>query len=174
MRTDYRITIGEREERVGIEERDGRYRVTIGEREHDVDAARLSGSSTLSLLIDGRAHEAEVVPQGGGYLVVVASRSLAVEVQDEVLARAGRRPRTLSPAGPLAIVSPMPGLVIEVRATPGRRIAAGDPLVIVEAMKMQNELAATSDAVVKEVRVRPGQTVAAGDVLVTFDGATRS
>ena len=173
MRTDYRITIGEREERVGIEERDGRYRVTIGEREHDVDAARLSGSSTLSLLIDGRAHEAEVV-QGGGYLVVVASRSLAVEVQDEVLARAGRRPRTLSPAGPLAIVSPMPGLVIEVRATPGRRIAAGDPLVIVEAMKMQNELAATSDAVVKEVRVRPGQTVAAGDVLVTFDGAARS
>jgi acetyl-CoA/propionyl-CoA carboxylase biotin carboxyl carrier protein len=174
MRTDYRIRIGEREERVGIEEQHGRYRVTIGEREFEVDAVRLNGSSTLSLLIDGHSREAEVVPEGSGYLVQVPSGSLVVEVQDEVLARAGRRAQAQSPAGPRPIVSPMPGLVVEVRAAPGSRIAAGDPLVIVEAMKMQNELAATADAVVKDVRVRPGQTVAAGEVLVTFDGTGRS
>jgi biotin carboxyl carrier protein len=68
----------------------------------------------------------------------------------------------------------MPGRVKEVRAAPGKRVAAGDPLVIVEAMKMQNELAATAEAVVQDVRVRPGQTVAAGQVLVTLDGAGKS
>ncbi len=168
---DYRVRIGEREERLSIEERDGRYRVTIGRRVHDVDAARLSASPTLSLLIDGRSREVEVVPQSGGYLVVLPSQTLEVEIQDEVLARAGRRALALAPRGPLALVSPMPGVVVELRTRPGARVAAGDPLVIVEAMKMQNELAAIADGIVQEVRVRPGQTVAAGDVLVTLDGA---
>lgn len=168
---DYRMTIGTHEERVRIEERNGLYQVTVGERVHDVDAVRLSGSSTLSLLIDGRSREAEVVPQGHGYLVVLPSRSLAVEVEDEVLARAGRRSRHEAEPGPLVLASPMPGVVIEIRTRPGERVTSGDPLVIVEAMKMQNELGATADGVVKEVRVSAGQTVAAGQVLVTFDGA---
>jgi biotin carboxyl carrier protein len=166
---EVRVKIGEREERVTVAERDGRYRVSIGDSAYMVDAARLGGSATLSLLIDGRSREAEVLAEGSGYRVFLPSRTLAVEVQDEVLARAGRRPRRAEAGGPLALTSPMPGVIVEVRTEPGLAVAPGDPLVIVEAMKMQNELAAVAGGVVREVRVKPGQTVAAGEVLLTLE-----
>jgi biotin carboxyl carrier protein len=159
---EYRINVGEREERVKIEEWNNHYKVWIGEREYDVDAVRLgtSTSSTLSLLINGRSHEAEMVPRDFGYLVQLATRSLEVEVQHEVLAAAGPPRRRAAAAGRLEIQSPMPGLVIDVKASPGQRVNVGESLVVVEAMKMQNELPATVEAVVKEVKVEPGQTVA--------------
>lgn len=171
---DYRIRVGDREERVKIEEWDGHYKVAVGNRTYDVDAVRLGTStmSTLSLLIDGRSHEAEMVPRETGYLVQLTTRSLEVEVEYEVLAAAGPPRRKAAASGRLEIQSPMPGLVIAVKASPGQRVRAGEAVVVVEAMKMQNELPVSTDAVVKEVKVRPGQSVAAGQVLLTFEGAS--
>jgi biotin carboxyl carrier protein len=166
---DYRMTIGEREARVRIQEENGHYRVTIDGHVHEVDAVRLNGSSTLSLLIDRESHEVEMVPRPDGYLVQLTTRSLEVEVQHEVLAAAGSVRRKPAARGRLELASPMPGLVIEVKAEPGKSVAAGEPLVIVEAMKMRNELGATAAAIVREVKVKPGQTVSAGQVLVTLE-----
>jgi biotin carboxyl carrier protein len=172
---DYRVTIGEREETLRIEEGPGpgRYRVTVGDRSFDVDAVRVGGGTTLSLLIDSRSREAEVEPENGAYHVQLQARSYEVFLQDEVLAAAGRRPRQAPATGRQEVASPMPGLVVAVKAEVGRRIAAGEPLVIVEAMKMQNELGAAIDGVVKEIRVRVGQAVSAGQVLVVIDAGTR-
>jgi biotin carboxyl carrier protein len=166
---DYRMTVGEHEERVRIDERDGRYVVTIGDRVYDVDAVRLRASSTLNLLINGRSYDAEMVPREGGYLVHLLTRSIEVEVQNEVLASAGTRRRKTPAAGVLQVASPMPGLVIEIKAVPGQRVAAGEPLVIVEAMKMRNEFAAPAAAVVKDVKIKAGQTVTGGQVLITLE-----
>jgi biotin carboxyl carrier protein len=168
---DYRMTIGSREERVRIREQNGRYRVTIGGQDYDVDAVRLSGSSTLSLLIDRQSHEVEMVRKPAGYLVQLTTRSLEVEVEHEVIAAAGAGRKKAAKRGPLELVSPMPGLVIEVKAAPGMTVAAEEPLVIVEAMKMRNELGAAVPAVVREVKVKAGQTVSAGQVLVTLESA---
>jgi biotin carboxyl carrier protein len=62
----------------------------------------------------------------------------------------------------------MPGIVSEVKVAPGAEVKAGDLLVVIEAMKMENPLKATSDAVVDTVRVQKGQEVSAGEILVTW------
>jgi len=166
---DYRMRIGNREEKVTIQAVDGRYRVTIAGQDYEVDAVQLSGSSTLSLLVDRASHEVEMVRRADGYLVQLTTRSLEVDVEHEVLAAAGAGRKKPGKRGQLDLVSPMPGLVIEIRTTAGKSVAADEPLVIVEAMKMRNELSATGPAVVKEVRVKPGQTVSAGQILVTLE-----
>ena len=68
-----------------------------------------------------------------------------------------------------AVTSVMPGVVVQVLVEPGRAVAKGEPLLVLSAMKMQNEIGAPSDGVVREVHVAPGQTVAAGAKLVTLD-----
>jgi len=65
--------------------------------------------------------------------------------------------------------APMPGLVVRVQVQPGEKVAAGDPLVVLEAMKMENELKAGAPGVVKSVRVAPGEAVEKGQVLVEFE-----
>ena len=166
---DYRVRIGTREEKVTIQRVDGRYRVTIAGQSYEVDAVRLSGSSTLSLLVDRESHEVEMVPRPEGYLVQLTTRSLEVDVEHEVLAAAGAVRKKAGKQGQLELKSPMPGLVIEIRTAAGKSVTADEPLVIVEAMKMRNELSATAPAVVKDVKVKPGQTVSAGQVLITLE-----
>ena len=63
----------------------------------------------------------------------------------------------------------MPGLVLRVQVTPGQAVAAGTGLVVLEAMKMENELKAPTPAVVKAVRVQPGEAVEKGQVLLEFE-----
>lgn len=69
-------------------------------------------------------------------------------------------------AGPSPLVAPMPGLVVRVNVKPGDQVQAGQPLVVMEAMKMENELRSTSAGVVKAVRFQPGAAVEKGAVLV--------
>jgi pyruvate carboxylase subunit B len=93
-----------------------------------------------------------------------------VEVLDErtryirSLTSSGDRQR----AAPV-LKAPMPGLVLRVQVTPGQRVLAGAGLVVLEAMKMENELKATAPAVVKTVRVQPGSAVEKGQVLLEFE-----
>jgi pyruvate carboxylase subunit B len=74
-------------------------------------------------------------------------------------------------AGPAPVVAPMPGLVVRVLVAPGEAVSAGQGLVVMEAMKMENELRATTDGVVTGVVVTPGTAVDKGAVLVTLGEA---
>lgn len=69
-------------------------------------------------------------------------------------------------AGPAPLVAPMPGLVVRVNVKPGDQVEAGQPLVVMEAMKMENELRSISSGLVKAVRAEPGAAVEKGTVLV--------
>ena len=69
-------------------------------------------------------------------------------------------------AGSAVLAAPLPGVVLEVRVVPGAVVGRGDPLLVLEAMKMRNTIRAPRDAVVVEVVVEPGQPVAPGDPLV--------
>jgi biotin carboxyl carrier protein len=76
------------------------------------------------------------------------------------------------PRGPAALRAPMPGLVVRVQVEAGQRVAAGAGVVVLEAMKMENELRAAGAGVVRTVRVRAGEAVEKGQVLVDFEAGS--
>ncbi|HUG39099.1 MAG TPA: biotin/lipoyl-containing protein [Longimicrobiales bacterium] len=135
------------------------------------EMSRIPGTPTRHLSVDGRSH------------VVVATRAardrwdlhvdgerFEVEVVDErtraIRAMAGQGAVA---SGPKSVRAPMPGLVVRVQVGPGDHVEKGRSIVIIEAMKMENDLRAESGGVVSRVLVEPGQPVEKGAVLVEFE-----
>lgn len=79
---------------------------------------------------------------------------------------------TASKARAATLLAPMPGLVVRVHVTEGQSVAAGQPLLALEAMKMENELRALAPGKVKSIRVQPGQAVEKGQTLLDFEALT--
>ena len=77
-------------------------------------------------------------------------------------------PKAAAPAGAQSITAPMPGTILSVNVTPGQAVKKGDVLVMLEAMKMENEIMAPQDGTVGAVNVSKGQSVKSGDVLLTL------
>jgi biotin carboxyl carrier protein len=121
----------------------------------------------FSLLLNGRSIEVKVVDGPDGYYVDLAGRRSVVQVRD---------PRSLVQLdkrgvgeGRQTINAPMPGKVVRVLVKEGDRVEAGDGLVVVEAMKMQNELKAPRSAKVMQVKAAVGATVGMGEMLVAIE-----
>jgi biotin carboxyl carrier protein len=124
--------------------------VTVGTRVHRVLARRHPGKGRYTLSLDGHRYEVEALDE--------RTRT----IRDLTAAAAG-------PTGPAPLVAPMPGLVVRVLVQPGDQVASGQGLVVVEAMKMENELRAAGAATVKAVLVQPGQAVEKGMLLVAME-----
>jgi biotin carboxyl carrier protein len=161
--------INGRSETVQVTETDGRLRVKVGELSLDVDA-RQPMSGLVSLLIDGASHVADVAPTEGGTLVDLDGATYLVDVEE--YARHVIRTRGGAGGGGAGqtIKAPLPGKVTHVAVAVGDRVERGDTVVVIEAMKMENEFRAAAPGTVTEVRVTPGQAVNAGDVLVLIGG----
>jgi biotin carboxyl carrier protein len=159
------VTEGRGSEIVEVTGGDGSYRVTIGDREWQVDA-RIGAQGICSLLVDGASYVADVSGRERACFVEVAGERYALDVEEE--ARHIIRTSGGAPTGEdgHTVRAPMPGRITHVPVAAGDAVAPGDTLVVVEAMKMENELKASSAGTVREVRVEPGQAVNAGDVLV--------
>jgi len=127
-------------------------------------SAAPAGDGAWSILIDGRSYAVSVL---GANEVLVNGRVFQVEAFDP------RGPRgRLAPgegSGPQSITAPMPGRVVHVLVEPGQEVAAGEGLIVVEAMKMQNEMKAPRAGRVASVRAEEGATVSAGDILVVIE-----
>jgi biotin carboxyl carrier protein len=160
--------LGREQEIVEVREGEGRYRVTIGDQEWEVDA-RLGAQGICSLLVGGLSYVADVADRDGACLVEVAGESYAVDVEEQTRHIIRTRGGASIGEDGHTVRSPMPGRVTLVPVAPGQRVALGDTLVVVEAMKMENELKATVNGTVREVRVQAGQAVNAGDVLIVVD-----
>jgi len=150
----------------------GRYRVTIDGRPHDVDAARV-GTLGLSLLLDrmtGISRDIQIAPAGrnGELLVRIDGRTVAATVNGNRTGRAAADARARA-HGEQSVVAPMPGRVVRVLVAPGDTVAARQGVVVVEAMKMENELRAPKAGRVKDVAVGAGDSVDAGRVLVVIE-----
>ncbi len=164
---EYRVQLGDQEATVLVTEEADGYLVEIGGQRFVVDAHEL-GAKLLSLLVNGRSHEAEVVRQPEGYTITVDGHPYSVTVQPELMARAGAGRRVATSEGPIELTSPMPGVVVDVRVSPGERVSAGAPLIVIEAMKMQNEITADRAGVVETIAVEAGDAVTAGQLLAAL------
>jgi biotin carboxyl carrier protein len=168
--TTYRVELGGQALTVEVVERDDGLYVRVGEgepRHVEVTIARDDGE--LGLLVGGEGILGLVGQREQGVTVIVDGESIDAVVLDERAVRlAGAAAGGRRGAGQTSVQAPMPGLVVAVPVEVGQSVAKGMTLVILSAMKMQNELTARDDATVKEVHVQVGQTVDQGQVLVTF------
>ena len=135
------------------------------------DFRRLPDGEVYSLLIDGRSHEVRVSPAGSGLEITIHGATLPVEVRHPLERLLQATPQAAGRGAGETIVAPMPGLVVAVRVRPGEKVVAGQPVAIVEAMKMQNELSARQGGVVSEVLVAEGAPVTVGQPLVRLEGS---
>ena len=124
--------------------------VKIGAQVYRVVVQRRQGRGRYTLWIDGYRFEAEALDE--------RTRS----IQD--LSAAGA-----APVGPAQVRAPMPGLIVRVNVKAGDKVQAGQGIVVMEAMKMENELRATAAGTVKSVEVVPGTAVEKGALLVALD-----
>lgn len=161
-------TVGRSTEQVEVTGGEGRYRVAIGDRIYDVDA-RLTAQGICSLLIDGASLVADVADREGACAVEVAGETYTVDVEEETRHIIRTRGGTAGEASAQAVKAPMPGRITHVAVAVGAEVAAGDTVVVIEAMKMENELRAGAPGTVREVRVQPGQAVNPGDILVVIE-----
>lgn len=120
-----------------------------------------------SLLDQERAMEARVTPGPEGWIVELAGRRITVEVEDP--RELASRTKGFGAEGRQSIRSSMPGRVVRVLVEEGVRVEEGQGLVVVEAMKMQNEMKAPKSGKVISLAARAGASVAAGEVLVTLE-----
>jgi biotin carboxyl carrier protein len=131
--------------------------------------AELPGTPIVLLTLESEVHRIAVArgDTRGKYSLSFDGRRYAVEALDE-RTRAIRElsEATAAPAGPAPLIAPMPGLIVRVNVAPGDSVRAGQGLIVMEAMKMENELRATAAGVVKSVRATPGTAVERGAVLV--------
>ena len=162
-----------------------KYTVDVNGTRHDVDvdahqasitdvdhSAKLSPSdgTPVRLLCVGSRVVRVVSRRGetrGSYVLDIDGRRYTVDAVDaRTRAIRDMTARSAGPAGPAPLKAPMPGLIVRVTVAPGDQVAAGDGLVVMEAMKMENQLRATAAATVKAVHVTPGQAVEKGTLLV--------
>ena len=145
---------------------DGRFRIAIDGREQIVDS-RETGTGTFSLLIDHAAAEVSVTSRGEEFQVAVGGRTHMLRLLDE---RALRRRKSAGAAdGAREVRAAMPGKVVAVLVEVGATVERGQGLLVIEAMKMENEIASPRAGTVAEIRVKPGQPVEAGELLVRID-----
>jgi biotin carboxyl carrier protein len=128
-----------------------------------------TGECGYSLLIGDRSFDVGVRPDEGGWEVSVLGSSYAVEIADAALAHFRDRGSGIAGGGKEIIRAPMPGLVVSVPVASGQKVEANAPVVVLEAMKMQNELVARGRGIVEEIRVAVGDRVDKGHILAVVN-----
>ncbi len=144
------------------------YRVSVDGNEILVDGKK-TGRSNYSLIINHRSFEVDVDIAETEYRVLVDGRSYHIDLVDERRMRVGGFQSGIQLQGRQNISVPMAGKVIAVLVNEGDQIEKGQGLVIVEAMKMENEVRSPIQAVVTEVKVKAGQAVESGELLLVVE-----
>lgn len=144
------------------------YRVSVDGNEFVVDGKK-TGRTSYSLIVDNRSFEIEVDHNGDEYRILVDGRNYHIHLVDERRMRVGGAQAGLELQGRQSITVPMPGKVVAVLVSEGDPVEKGQGLVIVEAMKMENEVRSPIAGAVKEVKVKAGDTVEGGAVLLVVE-----
>jgi biotin carboxyl carrier protein len=167
----YVVLVDDGKREVAVEVSDdgpGRYQVRLGDRVHRVDAFR-HDYGTLSLIVDTASWAVTFDERATQLRVRVRDQVVPLEVLSERRLRMRRATGRLTVEGPQPLLAPLAGRVLGLRCAPGEAVKEGQPLVLLEALQMENELRSPRDGTVAEVAVQPGQRVAAGARLLTVE-----
>jgi biotin carboxyl carrier protein len=163
----FAVTVGDATEMVEVSGEAGRYRLTIGSEVWEVDG-RLTAQGIHSLLIGGVSYVADVWDQDGACVVDVGAERYVIHVEEQTRHIIRTKGGAGGGQGVRTLVAPLPGRIVKIAVKPGDRIEKGATLLVIEAMKMENEFKAGASGTIAEVRVEAGQTVNGGDVLVVI------
>lgn len=159
----FRAEAGDREVEVNVTRTDGHFTVEIDGTPHAVDARKLEGDF-YSLIVDGRSYEISVDWNGTSYFVRHGASEQVVRLADP-----GRKAREMRAGeGPAKVVSVMPGKVVRLLVSEGDAVEANQGVAVIEAMKMENEIAAPKQGKVLSIDVQPGSNVDAGVTLLVI------
>jgi len=163
----YEIAIDGKNHKLELNKVDGRWECTLDGEKVNVDAV-IARPNVLSLIVEGQAYEVKRERTASDLHLWVKSARFAVDVRDPRSLRS-RRGAGASTEGPQKLHAPMPGKIVRVLAPAGTEVTAGQGVLVIEAMKMQNELKSPKDGVVKQVIVAEGASVTAGEVLAIVE-----
>jgi biotin carboxyl carrier protein len=164
----YIATLYGKQRTVEIEKVDDLYRVTVDGKSFLVDAFHPGGQS-VSMLIDGETYEAGIAKKQNAFSVYFYNDTIELELIDARKFQSAGAARSSSAAGPVKIYAPMPGKVVKVKIEEQSTVNEGDPLMVIEAMKMQNELKAPKSGTVSKINVKDGEAVSISQVLMVLD-----
>ena len=165
---DLIVRHGDREEKVRVHRNGTGYEVTIGDRTYQVDAAT-ARTGLRSLRIDGSHHEVAVRQVRDAYWVSTPSAAGPVSVTDPLTHLASQTRGGKGGRRSAKVTAYMPGRVVAILAQEGEAVTSGQGIVVLEAMKMQNEIRAEQDGTLAKVHVQPGQAVEGGDPLFELE-----
>ena len=163
----YEVTIGEQTYQVELVRTAVGWKCKLGGREFAMDAVFI-GNGVLSILALGKSFEAQQDTTAGGTTIVVGRQRFNVTVRDPRSLRSRSRSDT-SGQGVKKLVAPMPGKVVRVLAEVGTPVDIGQAVLVIEAMKMQNELKSLKKGRVSKLNVREGAAVEAGQTLAEVE-----
>ena len=144
-------------------------RILVNGEPRAIDFRELREGELYSLLVDHLSYEAVVEERDDQYHVLMAGDLYEVQVTDERSRRLASAFMALGDiSGEVAIRAPMPGLIVRVPVGEGQAVAKGDTVVILESMKMENELKAPRDGTIRHVNVKAGDSVEQNKVLMTI------
>jgi biotin carboxyl carrier protein len=162
----YITTINDREYDIEIGHE---HEITVNGEKYEIDFRDIAEGGILSLMLNHRSLEGIVEERDAFWEVLIHGELYNVQVQDERAYRLSKaRGAVAAVTGEVTIQSPMPGLIIAVPVSVGLPVKSGQPVIILESMKMENELRAPRDGVVVRVSVQAGASVEKGQTLVTI------
>jgi biotin carboxyl carrier protein len=164
----YEVSVDGQTMKVELEKHDTVWVCKVDGIEYAVDA-QLTAREVMSLLVNGKAYEAKREHSLTGDLhLVFGSERFAVEVKDPRSLRS-RRSRSGVEEGPQKLLAPMPGKIVRILVAEGDEVEKGKGVLVVEAMKMQNEIKSPKKGVVKKLSAIEGAAVNAGDALAIIE-----
>lgn len=142
--------------------------ISVDGKIYDIDVV-MSESGFCSILHEGRSYNAEAVRHSEGkYTITTNFRYFDIELSNPQKKKYARGRQSATEELQETITSPMPGKVIKIMVSENREVKQGDPLIVVEAMKMQSTYRAAQDAIVEKVHVEEGDSVARDQLLISF------
>jgi biotin carboxyl carrier protein len=163
----YEVIVSGKPHRLELEKLDSGWRCRLDDKEIHVDAI-VPRRDVLSLLVDGKCFEIKREQTATDLHMWVGSNRYPVELRDPRSLRS-RQASAADETGPRKVVAPMPGRVVRLLASEHSEVEAGQGIVVVEAMKMQNEIKSPKKGIVKKIVAAAGTAVNAGDVLAVVE-----
>lgn len=167
---NYSALVGTNRYKISLSEKGGKLQLKLNDQPFEIEELRIGSGNIVKLTTAGRSYEIFVEKNRDDYHCWLNSRLLKCVVVDEKSARyAGMAGRGEASRKGYLLTAPMPGLILKIEVESGQKVEKGQGLVIMEAMKMENELRSAHSGIVKEIKVSTGQAVNKNQVLLTIE-----